>query len=241
MKNTLQSLQTTFKATLSTASLALLGAINLASLPAATISSASFGGSMMAVAAQAAPWLGLGAGLLANGNAMAQAQFQTKPVVGVGVRICKNPGGSTACIANPGLNSGPDGSFQATGLAPGNYDVTPDGGKSMLFKVGADGKLSGIVQEEGGVRSVVKPKAVSTSEAAPGSADKGIKDNGIRGCGKCGLTAGKEATPTPGTSGSATESTHAKHKDEIVAPGANARSGGSTTKDTPGGEPKSKE
>lgn len=192
MKTTLQSLQTTLKATLSAASLALLGAVHLASLPAATISSASFGGSIMAVAAQAAPWLGLGVGLVISADAMAATN---KPVVGVGIRLCKRPGGCSARTLS--AKSGSDGSFSLSGLEPGEYDVTPDGGKTMLFKVGADGKLSGIVQEDGGVRSVVKPKAGAPNQAAPGSVDRGIKDNGVKSCNGCGIT-GKVAAPAPG-------------------------------------------
>ena len=84
-----------------------------------------------------------------------------------------------------------------------------------MFKVGSDGKLSGVVQEEGGVRSVVKlrPGGLGLTGAATDSThvkhkdeiggqtgycstEKGIKDNGCKGCTGCGLT-GKVAAPAP--------------------------------------------
>ena len=135
-----------------------------------------------------------------------------KPVGGVNVRACKRP----CRPANVPVQSGVDGSFQFMGLEPGDYDVTPDGGKTELHKVGADGKLSGFVQEEGGVRSVVKlrpsgmgpagpagtfsptsaaggnspgnanptpnssPKAATPPSSAPGGAERGIKDPGVK-------------------------------------------------------------
>jgi hypothetical protein len=205
MKTTLRSLKTT----LSAAVLAFLGATNLASLPTAAVTcSASLGSAALSMAAQAAPWLGLGAGLLVSGEAMAGA----KAIPGIGIRVRKNPGGNTRTAP---VQSGPDGSFSFTGLEPGDYEVTPDGGKSVMMKVGADGKLSGVVQEDGGVRSVVKPKP-----GAPGTdyTYKPQKADGSLG--------GEVKVKAPGTPGAATESTHAKHKDEIAAPAANARNGG---------------
>ena len=209
MKNATHSIKTTLSAAL----LAVLGTANFASLPTAAVTgSAGMGSAAWAVAAQAAPWLGLGAGLVLGNPAMAATN---KPVGGVGVRVNKNPGGSSARTTNPGLKSGADGSFQLNGLEPGDYDVTPDGGKTVILQVGADGKLGGMVQEEGGVRSVVKlrpgglgpigaaidssqvkPKNEIAGQAAPGSADRGIKDNGVKSCGSCGLT-GKVAAPAP--------------------------------------------
>jgi hypothetical protein len=130
MKTTLRSLKTT----LSAAVLAFLGATNLASLPTAAVTcSASLGSAALSMAAQAAPWLGLGAGLLVSGEAMAGA----KAIPGIGIRVRKNPGGNTRTAP---VQSGPDGSFSFTGLEPGDYEVTPDGGKSVMMKVGADGK-----------------------------------------------------------------------------------------------------
>lgn len=209
MKNATHSIKTTLSAAL----LAVLGTANFASLPTAAVTgSASIGSAAWAVAAQAAPWLGLGAGLVLGNPAVAATN---KPVAGVGVKICKNPGGSSACITNPGLKSGADGNFQINGLKPGDYDVTPDGGKTVILQVGADGKLGGVVQEEGGVRSVVKlrpgglfpggsavdssrakPSVEIAGQSGPSSADKGIKDNGVRSCNGCGMT-GKVAAPAP--------------------------------------------
>ncbi len=204
MKNATHSIKTTLSAAL----LAVLGTANFASLPTAAVT----GSAAWAVAAQAAPWLGLGAGLVLGNPAVAATN---KPVPGVGVRVNKNPGGSSARTTNPGLKSGADGSFQLNGLEPGDYDVTPDGGKTVILQVGADGKLGGMVQEEGGVRSVVKlrpgglgpvgsavdssrakPSVEIAGQSAPGSADRGIKDQGVKSCGSCGLT-GKVAAPAP--------------------------------------------
>jgi hypothetical protein len=140
MKTTLQSLKTT----LSAAVLAVLGATNLASLPTAAVSSsASLGSAALIMAVQAAPLLGLGAGLVVSGEAMAGA----KAIPGIGIRVKKSPGGNTRTAP---VNTGPDGSFSFTGLEPGDYEVTPDGGKSVMMKVGADGKLSGVLQAKQG-------------------------------------------------------------------------------------------
>ena len=154
----------------SAALLAMVGAVNFASPSAAVVTaslgSVSFGSTGLAVAVQAAPWLGLGAALLTSGEALAATN---KPVVGVGIKCCKRPGGcrSSARTANVTVQSGVDGSFQFMGLEPGDYDVTPDGGKTELHKVGADGKLSGFVQEEGGVRRVVKLRPGGMGPAGP--------------------------------------------------------------------------
>ena len=168
MKNATHPIQTKHNATLSAALLAMVGAVNLASPSAAVVTaslgSASFGSTSLALAVQAAPWLGLGAALMTSGEALAATN---KPVGGVGVRVCKNPGGCSNRTAHVPVQSGVDGSFQFMGLEPGNYDVTPDGGKTELHKVGADGKLSGFVQEEGGVRSVVKMRPSGMGPAGP--------------------------------------------------------------------------
>jgi hypothetical protein len=224
MKTTLQSLKTT----LSAAVLAVLCATNLAGLPTAAVSSsASLGSAALSIVAQAAPWLGLGAGLVVSGEAMATA----KAIPGIGIRVRKNPGGNNRTAP---VNTGPDGSFSFTGLEPGDYEVTPDGGKSVMMKVGADGKLNGVVQAKPGTANdwvITMPTKIQATDSSyvpqkadgSGGAEKGIKDNGTKSCGNCGLTGGKVAAPTPGA---ATESTHAKHKDEIAAPAANARNGG---------------
>ena len=170
MKNATHPIQTKLNALLSAALLAMVGAVNFASPSAAVVTaslgSASFGNAGLALAVQAAPWLGLGAALLTSGAALAATN---KPVPGVGVKCCKRPGGcsSSARTAQVPVRSGVDGSFQFTGLEPGDYDVTPDGGKTELYKVGADGKLSGFVQEENGVRSVVKMRPGGMGPAGP--------------------------------------------------------------------------
>ena len=226
MKNATHPIQTKLNALLSAALLALVGAVNLASPSAAVVGAslggASFGSTGLALAVQAAPWLGLGAALLTSGESLAATN---KPVPGVGIKCCKRPGGcsSSARTAQVPVRSGVDGSFQFMGLEPGDYDVTPDGGKTELYKVGADGKLSGFVQEEGGVRSVVKmrpggmgsagpantfsptstasgnspgnanpipnssPKAATPPASAPGSTEKGIKNNDVKGCTGCDI------------------------------------------------------
>jgi hypothetical protein len=150
MKTTLRSLKTTLSATL----LAILGAANLAnlaSLPTAAVtSSASLGNAAWAVAAQAASWLGVGAGLVVSGEALAA----TKQIPGIGIRVKKSPGGAALTVPVKTAN---DGSFHFSGLEAGDYEVTPDGGKTVMFKVGSDGKLSGVVQEGGVVQT--KPSA----------------------------------------------------------------------------------
>lgn len=215
IKNKLNKLNTLFSATL----LAMVGTVNIASLPAAAVT-ASFGSVAVALAAQAAPWLGLGAALVASGEAIAATN---KGVAGVGIKVCKRPGGcrSSARTAQVPVRSGVDGSFQFIGLEPGDYDVTPDGGKTMVFTVGADGKLGGVVQEEGGVRSVAKlrpggmgpvgsvspasavsdnnqvntqgkassnPNTATPTSSVPSGTERGIKDNGVKGCTGCGIS-----------------------------------------------------
>ena len=170
MKKATHPIQTKLNALLSAALLAMVGAVNFASPSAAVVTaslgSVSFGSTGLALAVQAAPWLGLGAALLTSGEALAATN---KPVVGVGIKCCKRPGGcsSSARTAQVHVRSGVDGSFQFIGLEPGDYDVKPDGGKTELYKVGADGKLSGFVQEEGGVRSVVKMRPGGMGPASP--------------------------------------------------------------------------
>lgn len=147
-----------------------MGAVNLANpsaaVVAASLASAGIASTSLALAMQAAPRLGLGAALMTSGKALAATN---KPVPGVVIKICKRPGGcsSSARTAHVPVQSGVNGSFQFMGLEPGNYDVTPDGGKTELHKVGADGKLSGFVQEENGVRSVVKLRPGGMGPAGP--------------------------------------------------------------------------
>ena len=143
MKTILNSIKTTLSATL----LAILGTANLASLPTAAVtSSASLSSTAWAVAAQAAPWLGAGAGLMVSGEVLAA----TKALPGAGISIKKSPGGAARTAP---VKSANDGSFHFSGLEAGDYEVTPDGGKTVMFKVGSDGKLSGLAQEGGVVQT----------------------------------------------------------------------------------------
>jgi hypothetical protein len=136
-------MKSSIRTTLAAAALAITGAANFASLPSATFAAA-----------------GISAGLMMGGQAMAA----TKTIPGIGIRVKKSPGGSTSRTAP--VKSGADGSFNFTGLEAGEYEVTPDGGKSAIFKVGSDGKLSGVVQSDGG---------------APTVAPSGTKDSAVKG------------------------------------------------------------
>ena len=129
-----------------------------------------------------------------------------KPVGGVGIRVCKNPGGCSNRTAHVPVQSGVDGSFQFMGLEPGNYDVTPDGGKTELHKVGADGKLSGFVQEEGGVRSVVKLRPGGMGPAGPAgtfSPTSAANGNGQGNANPTPNSSPKAATPPSSAPGGA--------------------------------------
>ncbi len=143
-------MKSSIRTTLAAAALAITGAANFASLPSATFAAA-----------------GVSAGLMVSAQAMAATN---KPIGGVGVRICKNPGGCSKRMLPS--KSGSDGSFNLTGLEAGEYEVTPDGGRSAIFKVGSDGKLSGVVQSDGGAPTVV---------------GRGIKDPAVKGAGSLGM------------------------------------------------------
>jgi hypothetical protein len=119
-------MKTFLRATLAATAFAVASIANLASLPSAALTVA--------------------AGLVVSGDVFAA----TKSIPGIGIRCQKRPGGTAAC---PPMKSGPDGSFHLTGLEAGEYDVTPDGMKPAIFKVGADGKLSGVVRTGGVVQT----------------------------------------------------------------------------------------
>lgn len=135
-------MKTSFRTTLAAAAFAIASAANFASLPSAALT----------VAVQASPWLGLGAGLVVSGEVFAA----TKDIPSIGIRVRKNPGGTARTAPVKTAN---DGSFHFSGLEAGDYEVTPDGGKAVIFKVGSDGKLSGMVQENGAVQT--KPSVQS--------------------------------------------------------------------------------
>jgi hypothetical protein len=120
------TMKTSLRATLAATALAIASIANLASLPSAALTVA--------------------AGLVVSGDVLAA----NKDIPGIGIRVRKNPGGTARTAP---LQSGPDGSFHLTGLEPGDYEVTPDGGKAAIFKVGADGKLSGVVRTGGVVQT----------------------------------------------------------------------------------------
>ncbi len=79
-------------------------------------------------------------GVMVAGEALAATN---KGVGGVGIKVCKRPGGSSA-RCKPAV-SGPDGSFKFTGLEAGNYDLTIGDAKPKLIVVGKNGVLAGKV------------------------------------------------------------------------------------------------
>ena len=112
------------------------------------------------------------AGLSWAGGAMASG---IKPIGGIGVRICKNPNGSARCAT---ATTDPKGAFTFTALEAGEYDVTVGNGTPIQMKVGKDGFMKGVLESDG------KTGGVQFEN------EKGIKVNAIKGCGKCGVTAG---------------------------------------------------
>ena len=146
----------TLKTTLLTAAFAALGAI---SVPATS----TLGSLGLAVAGWS--WAG-----------GAMALQQTRPVIGVGVRSCKRPGGSSARCAT--ATTDPKGAFTFTALEAGEYDVTVGNGTPMVVKVGKDGFMKGVLESDG------KTGGVQFYN------ERGIKDNAVKQCGKCGVTAG---------------------------------------------------
>ena len=113
------------------------------------------------------------AGLSWAGGAMAGS---VRPVIGVGVRCCKRPGGSSARCATATTDR--KGAFTFTALEAGEYDVTVGNGTPMQMTVGKDGFMKGVLQSDGKAGNVQFEN------------ERGIKDQGVKSCGKCGLTAG---------------------------------------------------
>lgn len=66
-----------------------------------------------------------------------------KPVVGVGIRACKRPGGTSSRTRN--TISDANNRFSFSGLEPGNYDVTLENGALHKFIVQRDGILNGVI------------------------------------------------------------------------------------------------
>ena len=101
---------------------------------------------------------GLGAVVLAStmltGSALAAT---TKPVGGVGVRVCKNPGGSSARYFN--ATTGKDGTFAIAGLAPAEYLVYIGTQAPIIVKVGAAGIIKGTVVSSGGLMTLKDNKS----------------------------------------------------------------------------------
>jgi Carboxypeptidase regulatory-like domain len=104
----------------------------------------------------------LGAGVasaVVSGVTAGAALAQSKPIPGVGVRICKRPGGSTKRYKN--TTTGADGSFRFNGLAAGSYDVIIGNGAPQIFVVGPNGVLAGKAMQDG-----TKPAFVVQDSAA---------------------------------------------------------------------------
>jgi hypothetical protein len=92
----------------------------------------------------------VGAGVAAavvSGVGAGEALAQSKPIVGVGVKCCKRPGGGTKRYKN--TTTGADGSFRFNGLAPGSYDVIIGNGAAQVFVVAANGVLAGKAMQDG--------------------------------------------------------------------------------------------
>jgi hypothetical protein len=116
-------MKTSLRATLAATALAVASIANLASLPSAALTVAT--------------------GLVVSGQALANSSLN--------VTVGKLTNGKITSTVS--VKTAVDGSFQLTGLAPGDYQVTPDGGKPAIFKVGADGKFSGVVRTGGVVQT----------------------------------------------------------------------------------------
>jgi hypothetical protein len=92
----------------------------------------------------------LGAGVasaVVSGVMAGAALAQNKPIGGIGVKICKRPGGGSARYKHS--TSGADGSFRFNGLAAGSYDVIIGNGAPQIFVVGANGVLAGEAMQDG--------------------------------------------------------------------------------------------
>lgn len=123
-----KTLKITFNTTVAAAFLSVASLASRVSLPSVSSTTA---------------FVSMGAGLIVADNAFAATN---KPVAGVGIKICKRPGGSSA--RTKATTSDANGNFKFTGLAPGDYDVTVGNGAVKLFVVGADGALSGTAVQD---------------------------------------------------------------------------------------------
>ena len=167
-----------------------------------------------------------GTGLIGAGAALAATN---KPVVGVGVKICKNPGGSSARVR--AVASDPAGRFSVSVAEAGNQSVDIDkaalqmavNAQASAIRSGAadrivivrfapgprvtgpngqtavPGKPGVFILSSGNQTFVVSNVAagavisgsIETVDAAdlfPAATAKGIKDNGVKSCGSCGIT-----------------------------------------------------
>jgi SdrD B-like domain len=157
-----------------------------ASFATALLSIASLAGMVSAPSlSSTAAIVSLGAGMVVASDAMAGP----KAIPGIGIRVRKNPTGNKRIKPT---TTAADGSFKFTGLEPGNYEVTVGNNPPQMFVVGSDGVLEGKAVQDTTPRAVqTKAGAGSLDSVTQAGAEKGIKDQGVKGCGSCGLTGGK--------------------------------------------------
>ena len=96
-----------------------------------------------------AAFVSMVAGLVVEDVAFAATN---KPVAGVGIKVCKRPGGGSA--RTKATTSDANGNFSFTGLEAGNYEVTVGNGAVQMFIVGEDGMLSGAAVQDTTTRAV---------------------------------------------------------------------------------------
>src|SRR3989344_279989 len=73
---------------------------------------------------------------------VAFTQAASDPIPGVDIIVRRDPGGIAITV-----KTGADGSYNLTGLTPGNYDINIPGQSVRSVTVGSDGKLSGVALE----------------------------------------------------------------------------------------------